>query len=549
MTPTAFPAPANETRPAPTWWVSVLEQFDRAAFGLFCLAVFAYVAVIFAVSKWQLDTLRMGFDPLVYEQPLWNTLRGRVAEQSALAYTTSAFGQDLFLFHFALLPFYALVPTTATLLFVQAVGAAAGAIPLYLLARDLIPGRNLPALLVAACYLAYVPLQNVNTYEVQPRLFAATFLLFAYWCLTRAFAPGYWLFVLLALTNRTDTALVVAALGVYGLLFARDGARRWDGRKRFVFGWLPLIVGLGYWLLAEFVVVPAFARGAQFSYLQNYDWLGANIGAILETALTRPGYVFGQVFGPDRLVYALQLLAPLAFLPLLAPRALLPGLPPFLLNILAGPDYAYQRDIFHQYPALIIPWLFVAVVVAVSRFAEGTHALQRLRPRVRRPRIAFRPHLRNGRDTRAAVAASLLCLALACTVLQQFTVRPNRIGSFVRNLGDRQGPNRAESVDILVSLMEPQDAPLAVTNLAALQVPMRRYVYLFPDGRFYGVAPLDRVEYVLGNRRSGSESAVLDALISGGQWQTVKVQGDFQLLRRVGSRQSAVGGRQESGDG
>ena len=91
----------------------------------------------------------MGFDPLVYEQPLWNTLHGHIAEQSALSYTTSAFGQDLFLFHFVLLPFYALKETTATLLFLQTVGAAFGALAVYLIARDALPRTRIVPLLFA----------------------------------------------------------------------------------------------------------------------------------------------------------------------------------------------------------------------------------------------------------------------------------------------------------------------------------------------------------------------------------------------------------------
>ena len=41
-------------------------------------------------------------------------------------------------------------------------------------------------------------------------------------------------------------------------------------------------------------------------------------------------------------------------------------LPPFLINIFASDHYKYQRDIFHQYSALITPWLFVATISAVA---------------------------------------------------------------------------------------------------------------------------------------------------------------------------------------
>src|SRR3954447_6213376 len=153
---------------------AMLAAVDRVSPALLGLAMLAYIVVIFAASKWQLDALRMGFDPLVYEQPLWNTLHGHLAEQSALSYTRSAFGQDLFFFHFVLLPFYALKQTTATLLFLQTVGAAFGALAVYLIARDRLPRFPAVALLFAVLFLSYLPMQNVNLYEMQPRLFGAT---------------------------------------------------------------------------------------------------------------------------------------------------------------------------------------------------------------------------------------------------------------------------------------------------------------------------------------------------------------------------------------
>ncbi len=483
--------------------------------ALLGMAVLIYIVGIFAVSRWELDNLRMGFDPLVYEQPLWNTLHGHIAEQSSLDYTRSAFGQDLFLFHFVLLPFYALAPQTATLLVLQTIAAGAGAIAIYLIGRDAFGKRELPALLVAVAYLTYLPLQNVNLYEVQPRLFAVTFLLFAYWCMTRGYPVAFWVLVLLALTNRNDTALVVAALGVYGIVT----------RRRWVYGWLPFAVGAIYWVLVVFVIVPAIAGGAEFSYLQNYDWLGNGTGAIARTIITRPGYVAGEIFGADRWRYAFTLLYPLAFLPLLRPTPLLMALPPFLLNIFAGPTYAYQRDVFHQYPAYIVPWLFVAAIGAIASLADGTHPLVR----------SFGKLHRDARF-RARWSVLLVLPLLVLTLAQQVTTAPNRVGQWAAHRTDPAVQRRVESVDLLITMIPP-DAPLAVTNLAAVRVPVRRDLYQFPGDRYYNPALIDRAEYVLGDRiqgrTRGEEGELLDQLAQNGQWMLIKRQGDFMLLRRI----------------
>jgi uncharacterized membrane protein len=518
VTGNAVVASKTEERPASATRIgATLRAVDRAAPVLLGLAILLYIGIIFAASKWQLDGFHMGFDPLVYEQPLWNTLHGHLAEQSALSYTTSAFGQDLFLFHFVLLPFYALKETTATLLFLQTVGAAFGALAVYLIARDALPRTRIVPLLFAVLLLSYVPMQNANLYEVQPRLFAATFLLFAYWCMTRGYAVGFWVCIVLAIINRNDTALVIAMLGLYGVLT----------RRRAVFSWAPMIFAVVYWALAVFVIIPAITGGAQFSYVQNYDWLGPTTGDIVKTIVTRPLFVARTAFGPDRWEYVVSLLFPLAFLPLLKPRPLLMALPPFLINIFASDHYKYQRDIFHQYSALLVPGLFIAAILAVAALADGTHPLYRLVPRVK---DALR------RIPTAVAGACLVLVMLALSLFQFAYTKPDKVASWAESGGriSQADRNRVASADILIAMI-PKDAPLSVTSLAATRVPLRRYLYEFPGNEFYDFTLVDRADYVLGDRRrnNGTEGAALDKLKANGQWQLVKRQGDFELLHRI----------------
>jgi uncharacterized membrane protein len=511
------PSTTHARDDAPPAWRRAVTALDAAAPALLVLAMIAYIGIIFAASKWQLDGLHMGFDPLVYEQPLWNTLHGHIAEQSSLSYSTSAFGQDLFLFHFVLLPLYAVKQTTAMLLFLQTVGAAGGALAVYLIARDALPGTRLVPLLFGVLLLSYVPMQNANLYEVQPRLFAATFLLFAYWCMTRGYAAGFWVCIVLAIINRNDTALVVAALGFYGLLT----------RRRAIFSWAPMLFAMTYLVLAVFVVIPAFAHGTQFSYLQNYDWLGATAGDIARTMATRPLFVVRTAFGQDRWQYPVSLLFALAFLPLLMPRPLLMAAPPFLINIFAGDHYKYQRDIFHQYSALITPWLFVAAILAVAALADGTHPLYRLVPRIK----AALQHV-----PAVAVSAGLVVVMLALSAFQFAYTKPDKVASWAESNGQisQADRNRVASVDVLIPMI-PKDAPLSVTSLAATRVPLRRYLYEFPGNEFYDATLIDRADYVLGDRRrdDGTEGAALDKLKANGQWQLIKRQGDFELLHRI----------------
>jgi len=503
--------PHRERRTA----TAVSAMIERGAPYILAGAIVLYVAVILTVSVWQLHALRFGFDPVIYEQPLWNTLHGHIMEQSGFAYTKSELGHDLILFHFIWLPFYAIRPAMTTLLLLQTLAAAAGAIPIYLIGRDLLKGHRLPALLFALLYLSYVPLQNVNLYEISPRLFATTFLLFAYWCMTRNYTILFWVMLVLAITNRNDTALVIAALGLHGVLTHR----------RWVYSWLPIIFGLGYWVLAIFIIVPAIAGGTQYGYLQNYDWLGGNALEIARTMVTHPWFVFHNLLTPDRGRYLVSLLYPLAFLPLLQPRALVIAAPTILLNLLSGPDYAYQRDIYHQYSSLAVPGLFIATILAVTSITNGTHPFARMLPRVRALPMD---------RLLGVVPSALIGILLLLSTIQQATINPNHIGQAIHNRHNARIANRVAALNAAITLI-PNDAPLSVTNLASARVPMRRYIYLFPGDRYYDPALINRAEYVLGDRAQshGTEAALLDRLAANGQWEVLGRPGDFEVLHRI----------------
>jgi len=498
-----------------------LAMVEQGAPSILAAAIVLYVLVILTVSVWQLHALRFGFDPVIYEQPLWNTLHGHIMEQSGFGYTKSEFGHDLILFHFIWLPFYAIRPATTTLLLLQTIAAAIGAVPVYLIARDLLKGRRLPALLLGLLYLSYVPLQNVNLYEISPRLFASTFLLFAYWCMTRNYTVWFWVMLLLAITNRNDTALVVAALGLHGVLTHR----------RWLYSWLPLIFGMCYWVLAIFIIVPAIAGGAQYGYLQNYDLLGGNALEIARTMTTHPWFVFHHLLTPDRGRYLLSLLYPLAFLPLLQPRALIIAAPTIFLNILSGPAYAYQRDIYHQYSALAVPGLFIATILAVTTISDGTHPIIKM---FRRLRALRKGRIPTNMPSVLVMPSALVVVLLLLSAVQQATISPNHIGQAIHNRHNPRIANRVNSLHAAIKLI-PNDAPLSVTNLAADRVPMRRYIYFFPGDQYYDPALINRAEYVLGDRAqsNGAEAALLDHLAANGQWAVIGRPGDFEVLHRI----------------
>jgi uncharacterized membrane protein len=116
----------------------------------------------------------------VMDQALWNTLKGRflMADHTRIddnfrCYLTNHFRPILLLF----LPFYIFFPDPKTLLFLQSVSIALGAIPLYLLAKEKLK-NELSCIFLICSYLLYPYIGNANLFEFHPNSLIPCFLLF-----------------------------------------------------------------------------------------------------------------------------------------------------------------------------------------------------------------------------------------------------------------------------------------------------------------------------------------------------------------------------------
>jgi len=535
-----------------------LAGFIEAHAGpLLALLIVAYTLIFSGLNWYRIRTLRQGFDFLVYEQPIWNTVHGRPFEQSMYSFSTTHLGVDLALFELWIAPFYAIWRSPMTLFALISLGAGLGAWPLFLIARERFSSA-LVGLGWAFLYLLFLPVGTITLAEFQPRLFAASALLGAYWFYRQKRAIPFWICLVIALTVRSDVGLVVGTFGLYAILDRRDAR----------FGLLPAIVGFGYWIVAVFLIIPALANGHGFLWQVNYTWLGENTRAIVATVVTHPLYTAQGVFTLEKGRYLAQLLWPLAFLPLLRPRLLLIPAPILALNLLSGE--LVQFDLFHQYQALIIPFLFIGAIegLAILRAAEGSARLWRLGVLVVAATVAAILLLpiwpgsaddRNGllptmhplvwpillalllapaalgaliqRWPQASRTVPVALAGLAVLMLLQHLTLGSEPLRFVKNPHASPRLAAAQAVIALV----PPDAPLAVTSQLGIQVPMRRYLYHFPGNSSYDPALVARAAYVIGDRQrdNGREATDIAALVKSGRWQIIADRSDFVLLRQI----------------
>lgn len=306
-----------------------------------------------------------GFDLGVFTQVVWATTQGRPFYSSLIHETTNFLGYHFTPILAVLVPLYSLWPDARLLLVVQTVALAAAAAPLFAFARPRL-GWSLALLVVIPYFLSplvhFVALADFHAIALStPLLMAAGAALLN----ERPRATIIWLGM--ALLVKEEVALIAVGFGIYALLIQR--------RRRFG---AALTVGATLWAVLLFGrVMPTFAQSIEsYTFARRYGTLGEKPGQIIRTLLTRPATVVEVVATRSKATFLWQILAPLAGLPVLGLPAALLTLPPLTYLLLS--DYQFQTSIQHHYTAPLVPFLFLATVVALQRVGARSPRLGRI---------------------------------------------------------------------------------------------------------------------------------------------------------------------------
>jgi uncharacterized membrane protein len=295
------------------------------------------------------------YDMGIYDQGFWLVSRGG---QSFMTVRGMEFwGHHLNLIVVAFVPFYWMGAGPSFLYVAQAVGLALAAFPIYLIARDRF-AKPWMGLLFAVVYLMYAPIQWISWANFHPEALVITPLLYAWWFAGHRRWRAMFVALLIALSIREDTALVVIMLGVILAVMYRPG--KGDHRDRMMalatFG-----LGIVWYAIATRIVIPHFNQGKQPFYIQYfYSNYGNDVPEIVSTILRHPNRVISDATQPDRLRFYRDLALPLGGLPLLAPLSLLMALPQMLASVIGLSPYA--RSIHYQYTAMMIAPLLIAAI-------------------------------------------------------------------------------------------------------------------------------------------------------------------------------------------
>lgn len=367
--------------------------------------------------------------------------------------------------YYLLLPFYCLFPSPITLQIGQAAVLALGIVPLLLLCRH---NKLSPkvTLLLGFLYALYPALSSGCFYDLHENCFLTPLLLFTFYFYEAKKPIPTFLFAFLVLMVKEDAAVYLCVFALYILL---------SDRKRWKTGLSMLLFALCYFALA-LTLLSRFGEGAMINRFDNliFNKEEGLLGA-LKTALYNPGYLLSQLLtdaggGWGKVLYLLQLLLPLAFLPFCSKRPsrwLL--LSPLLINLLSM--YQYQYDIGFQYSFGISAFLFYASVSNLGDKGDGKRC-RRLLP---------------------FAAAACLCLYLSTA----FPILGTYAGMFRDNREDYR--RMEEALDAL-----PNDAALSVSTMLLAHVADREIVY---EIDYHGNAA--DVDYVAFDLRYTSQTDLL----------------------------------------
>jgi uncharacterized membrane protein len=319
--------------------------------ALYYVVYFGYYTYCFYYS------LRSGYDLGIYDSLLWNMLHGGSFFKTPPweGPGRSHFGNHAEFIAYLLLPFYAIRQNAGTLLLIQSAVLGFAAIPLYKLARRHID--RWPACILALTYLLYPALHGENLFEFHFLPFGPFLLWWAWYFLDARRDRWGAVFVVLTLACREDVSAWVAVLGVYFLLTGR--------RPRA--GLVLAVVGTVYCCALKFVAMPYVGGGESFIgiYKDLVPKGGKGFGSVVMTVLANPGFTMSTLAEMDKLIYMLQILVPLAFLPFRRPIWLVLAIPGIFFTVLST-HYGALVSINFQYSAHWIAFFFPGVALGLA---------------------------------------------------------------------------------------------------------------------------------------------------------------------------------------
>ena len=288
------------------------------------------------------------YDMAMPDQGIW--LLSRFHDPFLTVAGRNLFGDHPSFIYLLLVPFYWVYPHTSVLLVAQATLQAAGAIPIYLLARHLLR-NSLLATLLAAAYLLSPVLQQTDLEQFHVEAFEAPLLALAIYAGVVWRPKLFLLCIALLLLCKEDAALYTIPLAT------------WVGIKRDrQIGVIALVASACVAAFDNLFLIPALigyasAHGGRLPF--------GGLGGTLRAALRRPGQLLSYLTSQGRPWYLWQMGFSTGLIFLIAPEVAAIGVLELGANVISA--FGYQHQILYHYSMPLVAVLLCGTVYAISK--------------------------------------------------------------------------------------------------------------------------------------------------------------------------------------
>jgi uncharacterized membrane protein len=221
-------------------------------------------------------------------------------------------------------------------------------------------GASWAALVIAILYLWHPAVGGSSMQLLNFVVWATPFLAAAFLTLLRRQFKWFWLFAVLVMLCKEDVPLLIALMGVYALVVQRAWKQ----------GLAIIAVALGYFYVANYVILPTFSPEGQSIFLKRYGVLGDTLTQVILSPFTRPRDFLDVVLRERNLAYLWHSFAATGFLNLCEPITLFLSSPTLAINLLSDFPPNQEPDIYYTVP-LVPFWLAgtATVMAFIARFA------------------------------------------------------------------------------------------------------------------------------------------------------------------------------------
>lgn len=245
---------------------------------------------------------------------------------------------------YLLAPFFALFPHPYTLLIAQVLLITGGIIPLYLIARN---HKFSNIVLIAVCFL-YIFCSGLiapNYFDFHENAFLPTLLMWTLYAIDKKKIVLLYIMSILVCIVKEDAPIYIICIGLFFLIEEKSN-KRYHGLVITAMAAIYFII-INSWLMqngdGEMMTSSRFAN---LTFDNNISFF-----YIIKNSLVNPSYLITQLLCDRTLIFFLQIMLPLMFLPFMSKKIhrLILIIPFILMNLIIGSGYEFASNINFQY--------------------------------------------------------------------------------------------------------------------------------------------------------------------------------------------------------